>query len=222
MVDQSLFLELRQQTETIHHRTLNHKTVLGIGAGTLPDETFRYYIEQDYQFLRRYVQVLALATAASRDLLATARLAELLHNTLAVEIDALRTLYGSFGGVVSTLDDVPRSPTCAAYTNHLLSIAAEHDLLLTLAAILPCQWGYREIGRSLKHLGLPDDERYAAWIEEYAGEEYGTIVEWVIDYFDRLALDAGTSVRARAAEAFALSAEYEYRFWEMAWNREVW
>lgn len=222
MVDQSLFLELRRQTETIHHRTLNHKTVLGIGAGTLPEETFRYYIEQDYQFLRRYVQVLALATAASDDLPATARLAELLHNTLAIEIDALRTLYERFGGVVSALDDVPRSPTCAAYTNHLLAVAAERELLLTLAAILPCQWGYREIGRSLEQFGLPDDERFAAWIKEYASDEYNTIVEWVIDHFDRLALDAGTAVKARAAEVFALSAEYEHRFWEMAWNRESW
>ena len=222
MVDQSLFLELRQQTETVHLRTLNYKTVLGIGAGTLPEETFRYYIEQDYQFLRRYVQVLALATVASNDLLATARLAELLHNTLAVEIDALRTLYGRFGGVVAALDDIPRSPTCAAYTNHLLAVAAERDLLLTLAAILPCQWGYREIGRSLKRLRLPSDERYAAWIDEYAGDEYGKIVDWVIDHFDHLALDAGVSVKERAAEVFALSAEYEYRFWEMAWNREVW
>ncbi|CAN5534862.1 MAG: thiaminase II [Chloroflexia bacterium] len=220
MVDQSLFLELRQQTETIHHRTLNHKTVLGIGAGTLPEETFRYYIEQDYQFLRRYVQVLALATAASNGLLAMARLADLLHNTLDVEIDALRTLYERFGGVVASLDDVPRSPTCAAYTNHLLAVAAERNLLLTLAAILPCQWGYLEIGRSLEQLGLPADERYAAWIEEYAGDEYGVIVEWVIDHFDHLALDAGASVKARAAEVFVLSAKYEHRFWEMAWNRE--
>lgn len=222
MASQSLFSELRESTEAIHHRTLNHRTVLGIGSGTLPEETFRYYSEQDYQFLRRYVQVLALATASSGDLAAMAKLAELLHSTLAIEIDALRTLYGRFGGVVSTLDSVPRSPTCAAYTDHLLAVAGERNLLLTLAAILPCQWGYGEIGRSLKAAGLPEDERYAAWIEEYAGDEYGAIVDWVIGHFDHLARDTGASIGARAAEVFALSAEYEHQFWDMAWNREKW
>lgn len=222
MSDVSLFQHLRESTEVTHHRTLNHRTVLGIGAGTLPDDTFRFYIEQDYQFLKRYVRVLALATASSTDLEVIAKLAELLHNTMAIEIDGLRQLYERFGGDVGDLDGGTRAPNCAAYTNHLLAVASERNLLLTLAAILPCQWGYREIGRTLKRAGLPEDERFAAWINEYAADEYGEFVDWVIAHFDRLAVDAGSAERSKASEVFALSAEYELRFWEMAWNREAW
>lgn len=218
----AFFTKLTDLTADIHHRTLQHKTVLAIGAGTLPEETFRYYIEQDYQFLTRYVKVMAYGVVASRDLAVTTRMSELLHSTLAVEMDALRDLYGQFGGRPDDLETIPRSPTCAAYTNHLLAAAAEKDLLVTLASILPCQWGYREIGRSLKAQGLPDDERYAAWIEEYADEEYGTLVDWVIEKLNELALSAGAHQRDRAQEVFQLSAEYEHRFWTMAWDHEGW
>lgn len=219
---QSFFSELRSLTEELHHNTVNHKTVLGIGAGTLPEETFRYYIEQDFQYLRRYLQVLALATASTEDLAAARKLAELVYSTHSIEIDALRDLYERFGGQRADLDAIERSPTCAAYTNHLLSVAAERNLFVTLAAVLPCQWGYRDIGLHLKAKGLPEDERFAAWIEEYAGEEFGSLVDWAIEHINQLACDAGNREKARAKEVFVLSAEYEYRFWEMAWNRETW
>lgn len=218
----SLFRKLTTRTADLHQQTLAHPTVGGIGDGSLPEATFRYYIEQDYQFLTRYVKVMALGISASADLAITTRLAELLHTTLAVEMDALRSLYRQFGGDATELTMIARSPTCAAYTNHLMSVASERDLLLILASILPCQWGYREIGRSLKASGLPTDERYAAWIEEYADEAYGELVDWIIQTLDLLAERAGEDALDRAHEVFHLSAEYEHRFWEMAWNQESW
>lgn len=219
---QSFFSELRSLNQEIHQRTLNHPMVLGIGSGTLPDETFRYYIEQDFQYLRRYVQVLALATASATDLQAGRQLAGLVNSTYSIEIDALRALYERFGGTGCDLDVIERSPTCAAYTNHLLAVAGERNVFLTLAAILPCQWGYGDIGRSLKRRGLPEDTRFSAWIEEYASEEFGALVDWAIEYLNELASDAGSRETARAKDVFALSAEYEYRFWDMAWHRERW
>jgi thiaminase (transcriptional activator TenA) len=220
--NESLFELLTTHTRELHGKTLSHRTVQGIGNGSLPEAKFRYYIEQDYQFLTRYVQVMAFGVTASNNLNTTTRMAELLHSTLAVEMHALRDLYKGFGGDPKDLSKISRSPTCAAYTNHLLSIAAERNLLLILASILPCQWGYREIGRSLKARGLPADERYAAWIEEYADQEYGELVDWVIETLDRLAEVAGDAAIDRTFEIFQLSAEYEYRFWDMAWNMEEW
>jgi thiaminase (transcriptional activator TenA) len=218
----SLFRRLTSETADLHARTLRHRTVLAIGDGSLPEATFRYYIEQDFQFLLRYVQVIALGVAASNDLIVTTRMAELLHSTLAVEMDALRGLYSRFDGDPARLELVERSPTCAGYTNHLLAIASERNLVLTLASMLPCQWGYREIGRSLKARGLPTDERYAAWIEEYADDGYGELVDWVIETLDNLARRSGSDDLTRVSEIFRLSSEYEHRFWDMAWNLERW
>ncbi|HUG15926.1 MAG TPA: thiaminase II [Thermomicrobiales bacterium] len=222
MGQQSFFAGLCAENAGMHHAGLAHPMVRGIGAGSLPDETFRFYIEQDYQFLVRYARVIAQTVAASPDLPTATQLANLLHGTLAVEIDALVELYEGFGGERSRLDKVAPAPGCQAYTDHLLACAATGNLLVMLAAILPCQWGYREIGRRLLAEGLPNDARYARWIQEYAADEYGDLVDWVIGRFDALAVEEGVLARTRAREVFALSTRYELGFWEMSWTRQTW
>lgn len=218
----TLFARLTADTDELHQRTLAHPTVQGIGNGTLPEENFRFYIEQDYQFLRRYIQVKSLAIASTLSLPIATRLAGLVEQTLSVEMGALQRLYGAFGGDPDELEAKDRAPACAAYTNHLLAVANERNLLLTLAAVLPCQWGYREIGHTLKANGLPDDERYAAWIEEYADEGYGEFVDWIIATLNDLAEFAGPETIERSFEIFRLSSIYEYNFWTMAWKLESW
>ncbi|MGH9176825.1 MAG: hypothetical protein ACRD1H_20825, partial [Vicinamibacterales bacterium] len=118
MATDSFFAILCVGNADAHHMGLCHPAVLGIGDGSLPEATFRYYIEQDYQFLRRYVRVIAQAVAASEDLPTATKLAELLHSTLAVEIDALVGLYAAFGGLPEALDATEPAPTCQAYTDH--------------------------------------------------------------------------------------------------------
>jgi thiaminase/transcriptional activator TenA len=222
MAGNSFFARLRAENAETHHRALEHPTVLGIGDGTLSDDTFRYYLEQDYQFLLRYVRVIARAVASSPDLPTSTQLAELLHSTLAVEIDALVELYRAFGGERPGLDEAEPAPACQAYTDHLLATSSGGSLLVILAAMLPCQWGYGEIGRALHARGLPADPRFARWIEEYASAEYGALVEWVVARFDALATAAGSDEREQARRAFALSTRYELAFWEMAGRREHW
>ncbi|CAN5825348.1 thiaminase II [soil metagenome] len=217
-----IFDVLREQTSIVHQRTLEHPTVRGIGDGSLPDETFRFYLEQDFQFLLRFVRVLAIAASAAPDLESMAQLSRLVSSTVDVEIDALRDLYGRFGGDPQLLGGVIPSPTCEAYCNHLLASVYERDLLVSLAAILPCHWGYHDIGLHLMDKGLPEDGRYAAWIEEYASDEYGELVHWTIGRFNELGEGASRQQLDAATRAFDLSCRYELGFWEMAWNRETW
>lgn len=217
-----MFDELTRQTSKLHEATVRHPIVQGIGAGSLSEETFRFYLEQDYQFLLRYVGVLAHAAASAPDLDTMLPLGRMVTATIEVEIDALRELYRRFGGEPMRLDRIDRAPTCAAYTNHLRANALEHDTFVTLAAILPCHWGYHDIGLRLKEQGLPDEPRYAAWIEEYASAEYGELVEWAIGRFNQLGEGASATQRVRAQEVFELSSQYELGFWEMARIGEQW
>lgn len=221
-VSTSFFAELVDGTSDLHARTLNHPTVRGIGDGTLAEETFRFYIEQDFQYLLRYVQVIALAASSTDDIASTLNLSKLVYSTVDLEIDALRDLYRRFGGVPELLDTVDPAPTCVAYTSHLQATALERNLFVTLAAVLPCQWGYREIGRKLQAAGMPVDERFAAWIEGYTSDEYGQFVDWALERFDELAQQHSGIYRDRARTAFELSSRYELGFWEMAWNHESW
>lgn len=213
-----LFGDLVAENAALHDVTLAHPFVRSIGTGTLQPAAFRHYLEQDFQFLTRYLRVIALAVASAPDTATMARMTELLHATLAVEIDALRALYASFEGAPAALDTVVPAPACRAYTDHLLRVAHQHDLLVTLAAMLPCQWGYGDIGRTLLKQGLPQDSRFAGWISEYASDEYHVLVDWAVSRFNLLADEASCTQREAARAAFSISAAYELDFWEMAWT----
>jgi thiaminase/transcriptional activator TenA len=218
----TLFETLRRETATLHQRTLDHPTVRGIGDGTLPESRFRFYLEQDFQFLLRFVRVLAITASSANELETMAQLSRLVTSTIDVEIDALRELYASFGGDPAALDGVEPAPACEAYCNHLLATVHERNPLVSIAAFLPCHWGYYDIGLHLRRRGLPSDARYAAWVEEYASDQYGELVHWVIERFNALGSRASAGELRAASRAFELSARYEYGFWEMAWTQERW
>jgi thiaminase (transcriptional activator TenA) len=217
----TFFDELRAECAATLAGSLNHPVVQGIGAGTLPLAAFRAYLEQDYLFLLQYARVQALSVAAAFDRATMIRLSELLHSTLAVEVDALRALYANCDGDPARLDTTAATPICRGYTEHLLTAAARGNLLVTLAAILPCQWGYREIGRALASAGLPADTRYAAWINEYASDDYSALVDWALERFDAAARGASADERELARAAFRESSGWELRFWDVALAAET-
>ena len=215
--------ELWARHEPIWRAVHDHPFVRGIGDGSLPVERFRYYIEQDYVFLLEYSRVLALAVAKGVELPSMARFAELLHATLNVEMALHRGYAGRFGIAEDALARVVAAPTTYAYTRHLLATAYAGSLAEIGAALLPCQWGYAEIGRVLAERGEPADQPlYAEWIRMYAGEEYRELAAGLRAHFDALAADESDAGRARLAEIFHLSARYEWAFWEMSWQMEQW
>jgi thiaminase/transcriptional activator TenA len=209
------------ENAAMHHACLEHPVVRGIGTGDLPDEVFRGYIEQDFLFLREYIRVLARGIAASPTLDAATLLADLVHSTLSLEIGSLRKLYAAFGGDPDTLDAGDKRATTRAYTDHLLAASAEGSLAVILASILPCQWGYRDIGQHLAAQGLPTDDRYAHWIRDYSSSEYGTLVDALITTLSALATTSGERELQRCRDVFAASAVYEHAFWEMAAGRNA-
>jgi thiaminase/transcriptional activator TenA len=215
--------QLQVRHASIFARVLDHPFVRGIGDGSLPVERFRFYIEQDYAFLIEYSRVLALAVAKGRELPGMGHFAELLHATLNVEMALHRGYAAKFGITDEALARVAAAPTTYAYTRHLLATAYAGSLPEIAAALLPCQWGYGEIGKTLAAAGAPPDAPlYAEWIAMYAGDEYHGLVEGLIAHFDALAEQESDHGRERLAAIFLTSSRYEWSFWEMAWRMETW
>ena len=114
------------------------------------------------------------------------------------------------------------APTTRGYTDFLLRVAATGDFAELASALLPCMWGFSEIGRRLAAQPRPADARYAAWVEMYADPEFAALADWCRELVDRLAEEAGPAARERMAAAFVTSSRYELAFWEMAWTLERW
>ncbi len=214
---------LWKRAEPIWQETFHHPFVRGIGDGTLEVDKFKFYICQDYVFLIDYSRVLALATAKGFDLGTMGKFAELLHATLNAEMALHRGYAEKFGISRQELEWTKPAPTTFAYTRHLLHVAALGSLGEIAASLLPCQWGYCEIGSALAKQGEPKDQPlYGEWIRTYASPEFAALAQWLRALLDTIGGDAGAAERARMGEHFLQSARYEHAFWEMSWRMEAW
>src|SRR5829696_9107077 len=213
MTDQPFSEHLRALAEPTWAAQFAHPFVLGIGAGTLPIEPFKHWVRQDYLFLIEYCRLFGLAAARAPDLATLGRFADLLQATARTEMDLHRAYAAEFGISKAELEREPMGPTTRAYTDFLLRVAATGDFAELAAALLPCMWGFSEIGQRLAERPRPADARYAAWIEMYADPEFADLATWCRGLVDRLAKDAGPAARDRMTSAFVTSSRYELAFW---------
>jgi thiaminase/transcriptional activator TenA len=214
---------LRAEAAPIWERVHAHPFVRGMADGSLPIAAFRYYMVQDYVFLIAFCRVLALGAAKADDLDTMTRFAGLLHATLTTEMSLHRASAARFGISETELEHAEASPTTHAYTSHLLHVAYAGALGELAAALLPCQWGYAELGQELDRTAPhPRHEFYGEWISTYASAEFGALAEWLRTLVDRLGAQAGPDERRRMARHFMLSSRHELAFWDAALRQEGW
>jgi thiaminase/transcriptional activator TenA len=201
---------------------VEHPMVRALGDGTLEEEPFRYWVRQDYVYLVEYGRVYALGAAKADSVDRMRTFTDLLGSVLSVEMDLHRSYAAQFGIEEAELEATAPSPTTRGYTDFLVRTAALGTLGDLVAALLPCMWGFNETGRRLRARGVPEDDRYAEWIETYAGEEFTELTDWCKDLLDGIAAESSPGDRERYRDLFATAARYEYRFWDAAWRHEEW
>ncbi|RRA99958.1 thiaminase II [Larkinella rosea] len=186
-------------------------------TGTLPVETFKFYIYQDSLYLADFARALAVAgtrAGTSEELLAFLQFAQ---NAILVE----RALHESYFSEYKIDFSSCKAPGCFAYTNYLLAASAYESYEVAVAALLPCFWIYKKVGDFVyAHQTAPNP--YQNWIDAYAGEEFAVAVTKILAIVDRLGEQASESVRNRMTEAYLTSSRLEYIFWDSAYRRESW
>jgi thiaminase/transcriptional activator TenA len=213
---------LEPVAEPLWDAIVDHPMVSQLGAGTLDESPFRYWVRQDYVYLVEYSRLFALGAAKAPDLRRLGTFAELLESTVNTEMDLHRSYAAEFGIDESTLEATEPSPTTRAYTDFLVRTAALGTFGDLVAALLPCMWGFNSTAERLADRGRPDHEGYAAWIDMYAGDEFSELTEWCLDLMDDVAAGADEATRDRYRDLFVTSGRYEYRFWDAAWREEEW
>jgi thiaminase/transcriptional activator TenA len=213
---------LRLQADPIWKAQHNHPFVRGIGDGTLDPDRFAFWLRQDYLFLIDYARLFGAGVLRAPDLHTMTTFARLAHEILFREMELHRSYCAEFGISIEDLESEKKAPTTQGYTDFLLRSALVGDYVELLGALLPCMWGYHEIARGLAERGMPDDERYRAWINMYCSEEFGELAEWCIEIFDAGCDRIRSDHYPRVDNAFMTSSRYELAFWEMAWTKESW
>jgi thiaminase/transcriptional activator TenA len=212
---------LRARAAHIWRRELEHPFVRGLADGGLPMELFRFYLRQDYIFLIEYCRVFALAAAKARDLATVGVFAQLLHDTLETEMELHRDYCGRLGIARADLERTAAAPVTHAYTRHLTGVAWSGSVEEIVAAVLPCQLGYAEIGAALAH-GDWQASPYAEWIRTYSSVEFAASAERLRVLLDEMTAGWPAMALKPLEDHFITSSRYEYLFWEMAWTAADW
>ncbi|OOY09676.1 thiaminase II [Thioclava sp. F36-7] len=205
---------LRRQ---IHDMPFNRE----LAEGRLDPETFQGYIIQDAHYLEGFARALALAAAKAPDAPTVAQLSGSAAGAIAVERELHAHYMGLFGVSADDFAKIEPSAACDHYVSFLLRSATTGDFPEAVAALLPCFWIYRDIGREIAQFS-GDANPYAAWIATYSGEAFDQSVERMLALTDRLGAKADDAARKRMHRAFARSCWHEWRFWDSAYHRESW
>lgn len=192
-----------------------HPFITGLVDGSLPMDSFKFYIVQDSLYLREFARAVLMASAKSRN--AVERDTFLKHVLDASKVEeALHAFFLRRWGI--RLEDQEMSPVNRAYTSFLLAIAYSGSYPEVIASILPCYWVYMHVGKLLIRKGSPVEE-YSKWISTYGGEEYERGVNWLIQLVDEL--EVSQEEERRMMDHFRLATIYEYLFWDSALRRET-
>ena len=214
----SLSDQLRIEADALWHAQLDHPFIRGISDGTLDPERFGFWLRQDYCYLIEYSRVLAYAAGRSPDLETMTVFATLLNETLGTEMDLHRSFVADFGITATDLESEVLHPVTRAYTDFLIRTAAIGDFAELVAALIPCMWGYSDLGRAMAARPLPQDPRYVRWIEMYSSQEFADLAIWCRHTLDRVGQALSPASMERVRSAFITSCEYELAFWQMAWD----
>ena len=214
---------LMDRVAPIWERTHQHPFVTGLGDGTLPVESFRFYMKQDYLYLIDYAKMFALGSVKAYDLQTSAKFAALQESTLNTEMALHRQYAERFGISREELEATEPSFVLISYTSYMLKVAQQGSLAELVSALLPCMWSYWEIGKRLAKVeGALDHDLYGEWVRMYSSDEFGELALWLIDIMDQLAEGKSEQELTRLEEHFLVTSRLEYLFWDMAYRRELW
>ena len=214
-------LRARRAAAPIWNAIFQHPAVRGIGDGSLPWDRFREFIAQDYLFLVQYARTVGLAVAKAEDVPAMRRLSELLHATLHTEMEFHRGFSARAGIAAQRLEQAQPTPTTLGYTGYLVQTAYTYGLPEIAAALLPCQYGYYEIGRRLQG-GGGESPVYQEWIGVYSSREYARLARELRAMVDDLSAGAGAARLSLMQRLYLTSCRWELRFWDMASKGDAW
>ncbi len=215
--------ELRQEADSVWEAWHEHPFIRGIGDGSLEEEKFKYWLRQDYLYLIDYARVFAYAGAKARRLEVMQKFSSLMDGILNTEMELHRQYAAEFDIPIEDMKGEEKSPTCQAYTDFLVRTASSGTVEDVLAALLPCIWGFLEIGERLAETGdTSQANSYRGWIEMYSSEDFRQLTGWARELMDNYAEDLGRRRRRHLHELFLTSSRFEYKFWDMAENLEGW
>jgi thiaminase II len=199
---------------------VDHEFIRKIADGTLPEESFRHYLTQDYVYLIHFARAHALAAYKEHHMADIAHAAHLVLS-IARETKVHVSYCAEWGISLEELESTVEAVPNLSYSRFFLEKGISGDRLDLRVALLPCFEGYRQIGKRLfedpntKRRGNP----YWNWICSYADNEYQESCrensQLLLRLYRELVPDSNKARWKQLCDTFRQATILEARFWDM-------
>ncbi|EXF80533.1 phosphomethylpyrimidine kinase [Colletotrichum fioriniae PJ7] len=179
----------RPDVKNVWKTFVYHPFVMAMGDGTLPMESFKQYLIQDYLYLVHFARANALASYKAKSI---------------ADISAGATI-------------VNHITPCTAYTRYVLDVGVSEDWIALQMALAPCLLGYGAVAKQL-HGDVKtkrEENTYWKWIENYVADDYVGAVKTGSELIERHAALQSPSSIERLIKIFIHGTKMEIGFWEM-------
>jgi len=213
----------RQAAREPWQRYTQHAFVEGIADGSLPHQSFVYYLVQDYVFLMHYARAWAIAVVKAETREEMQLASSIVNGLTNHEIQLHVSVCAEEGISEDQLFNADEAFENLAYTRYVMDAGLSGDFLDLMAVLTPCVFGYGEIGARIATERV-EGTRYQPWIDTYADPEYQGLCGATADLIEsssalRLGANPKQSPRwPRLCARFTQATELEVGFWQMGLN----
>ncbi|KZF22750.1 thiamin biosynthesis protein (Thi-4) [Xylona heveae TC161] len=193
-----------------------HEFVQRMADGTLPLESFKYYLIQDYLYLIQFSRANALASYKAKtieDINMSAQIVQHIHEEMQLHIDYCK----EFGISKEEIEQHEESQACTAYTRYVLDVGQSEDWLALQISLAPCLIGYGVIAQRLFEdpKTLRDGNIYWKWILNYAADDFQEAVKIGSELLEKHAMLQSPARIEELVKIFIHATNMETGFWSM-------
>ncbi len=207
---------LLSQAQDIWSAILNHHFLKMTAEGSIPDKTFKTWIQQDYVFVQEAIPFVAVLLAKAPIHLRPTFIQIL--SGLDRELELFRRNAAAHG---VNLENVTPSPTCYSYSQFLMTTAYNSSFAESFTVLYAAEKAYLDSWMEVKN-NLKIQSPWQEFIDNWTNEEFQQFVNWLASTVNELATGKPENELRRMEELFLITARYEYLFWEMAATEEIW
>jgi len=211
---------LREDTDDIWQRLIEHPFVAELYSGELPPEKFTFYVLHDYHYLTAAMKNFSIIAAKGPTVDEMRAVIDILHLEAESEYKGYQDFIERLGYTIQDAAALDPIPISVSYGSFLLSTSALQSYAEAITAVLPCFWSYADIA-AYHSDKLPgnDNQLYTDWATVYATDAYQDIVDKIKHVVNRA---AERCPYEKLLRVFTTACRYEYMFWDAVYTRQEW
>ncbi|KAK0388435.1 hypothetical protein NLU13_4679 [Sarocladium strictum] len=211
------YLLNRPDVKPVWEKFVYHPFVMAMGNGTLPIESFKGYIVQDYLYLIHFARATALGAYKANNMGDIGRASQIVAHIM-TETKLHINYCESFGITPAEIEVTEEQQACTAYTRYVLDIGQSQDWLALQMSMAPCLLGYGAVAKMLhshERTDKTDANTYWPWITNYVADDYVEAVRLGSELLEKHVVLQSPSRIEELVKIFIHGTKMEIGFWEM-------